>query len=102
MVPISAMQSEEEGGLVTYVAARRLERVRVFQLGVQGLEDRGGVIGGRLGGRGRGRRRRRRARRAVAVGIFASKVHGHRALGQIHLLRVSQRHVRFCSVRRVD
>ena len=80
MVPISAMQSEEEGGLFTYVAARRLKRVRVFQLGVQGLEDRGRVDGG--GGIGV-----RRAVPAAAVEILASEVHAVRgALGcQIHL-----------------
>ena len=89
MVPISAMQSEEKGGLLfTYVAARRLERVRVFQLGVQGLEDRGRVDGG--GGIGL---RLREVAAAAAVEILASEVHAVRgALGcQIHLLRVSQR-----------
>ena len=88
MVPISAMQSEEKGALFTYVAARRLERVRVFQLGVQGLEDRGRVDeGGGLG------LRLREVAAAAAVEILASEVHAVRgALGcQIHLLRVSQR-----------
>ena len=88
MVPISGMQSEE-GGLFTYVATRRLERVRVFQLGVQGLEDRGRVDGGG----GIGLRLREVAAADAAVEILASEVHAvRRALGcQIHLLRVSQR-----------
>ena len=101
MVPIS--ETEIAARLFTYIAARGLERLHAFQLGVQRLEDRGGVEGG-FGGFGGCDRRRRWTRRAVrtlefavAVEILASEVHVRGAVGSVHLWSVSQQHV--CSVK---
>ena len=78
MVPISEKAEIGAAVLVTYIAARGLERVRVFQLGVQRLEDRGRVVGRGLGGG----REVCTIQSAVAVEIFAGKIHVvHRALG---------------------
>ena len=81
MVPIS--ETKFAAGLFTYIAASGLERLHVFQLRVQRLENRGGVGGGftcrsrRLPGPA--------IESAIPAGssfdIASTQVHGHKVAG---------------------